>query len=196
METNKRLIRPLITIGLTMSIALTGAIVSMPAPASAAEEEIVSNSSIERNEAAIDLREEPIAAEMSMFSISSNIADRIIATGNRYLGTPYKYGSPAGSTRTFDCSSFTQFVFKQNGLPIFRTARMQATQGKYVPRSQLRKGDLVFFSTRNSGGKIAHVAIYAGNGKILHTFGPGGVKYSNLNSSWWSSHYITARRYI
>lgn len=184
MNKDNRLIRPLITIGLSLSIAFTGAIVSMPSQANAATNE------------AINLNEAPVAAGTNTFSISSTLADRIIATGNKYLGTPYKYGAPAGSTKYFDCSSFTQYVFKKNGLPLLRTSRQQATQGKYVPRSQLRKGDLVFFSTSKSHGTIAHVAIYAGNGKILHTYGAGGVKYSNLNSSWWSSHYITARRYI
>lgn len=127
---------------------------------------------------------------------SASTADAIIATGNRYLGTPYKFGAPSGVTSIYDCSSFTQYVYKKNGITLPRTSRDQATKGYYVSRSNLRKGDLVFFSTRSSGGRIAHVGIYAGNGQILHTYGAGGVKYSSLSSDWWSSHYITARRVI
>lgn len=112
------------------------------------------------------------------------------------MGTPYKFGAPSGVTSIFDCSSFTQYVYKKNGITLPRTSREQATKGYYVSRSNLRKGDLVFFSTRSSGGRIAHVGIYAGSGKILHTYGAGGVKYSSLSSDWWSSHYITARRVI
>jgi cell wall-associated NlpC family hydrolase len=53
----------------------------------------------------------------------------------------------------------------------------------------------VFYSTSSSNGEIGHVAIYAGNGKLLHTYKePLGVTYTNMNSKWWKAHYITARR--
>lgn len=196
MKTKNLLTRPLLTAGLALSIAFTGGIIVPPASAYAAEEEAFSTLSIEEGDAPIDLIEDAVQAEASTFSISATTADRIISTGNRYLGVPYKFGAKAGSTSSFDCSSFTQYVYKKFGISLKRTSRSQATQGKYVSRSNLRKGDLVFFSTRTSGGKIAHVGIYAGNGKILHTYGAGGVKYSSINSGWWSSHYITARRVI
>jgi len=123
-------------------------------------------------------------------------ADRIISMGNHYLGTPYLYGARSGRTDRFDCSSFVQYLFKKQGISLPRTSAQQSKVGKYVPKSQLKKGDLVFFSTRHSHGRVAHVAIYAGNGKILHTYGAPGVTYSSLNSKWWSSHYITARRVL
>lgn len=129
--------------------------------------------------------------------------DSIIMTGKRYLGVPYRYGAEFETSRRFDCSSFTQYVYKKNGISLPRGARQQARVGKYVPRNQLKKGDLVFFSTkatlkysRSSIKRIGHVGIYAGNGKILHTYGKPGVTYSNLNSSWWSKNYVTARRVL
>ncbi|MCJ8013522.1 NlpC/P60 family protein [Paenibacillus sp. KQZ6P-2] len=51
----------------------------------------------------------------SVYAASATTADQIIATGKQYLGVPYKYGSKSGDTSTFDCSSFTQYIFKQNG---------------------------------------------------------------------------------
>ncbi|MCZ8512238.1 C40 family peptidase [Paenibacillus filicis] len=122
---------------------------------------------------------------------ASSTANNVIATGKRFMGVRYQFGAPSGSTKSFDCSSFTQYAFKQNGINIPRSSRQQSQVGTYVPRSQLKPGDLVFFYS-----PIHHVGIYMGNGKILHTFGKGGVTISDLNSSWWSSHYTTARRVI
>jgi murein DD-endopeptidase / murein LD-carboxypeptidase len=138
----------------------------------------------------------PETAPTAHAAYSATKADRIIKTGNRYLGVRYQFGAPAGSTRSFDCSSFTQYVFKKNGIVLPRTSRQQVKVGTYVKKSNLRKGDLVFFSTASSKGKVAHVGIYAGNNKVLHTYGKGGVKYSSMTSDWWKSHYITARRVI
>jgi len=123
-------------------------------------------------------------------------ADKILALGKKFLGTPYKFGAPSGVTYAFDCSSFVQYIFGKYGVKLPRTSKAQATKGVYVSKANLKKGDLVFFSTASSGGAIGHVAVYAGNGKILHTYGKPGVTYSNLNSSYWKSHYKTARRVL
>ncbi len=138
----------------------------------------------------------PTMSTPQAYAYSTSKADQIVSTGKRYLHRPYNFGAPAGSTRSFDCSSFTQYVYGKNGIDLPRTSKAQSNVGTYVKKSNLRKGDLVFFSTPSSRGRIAHVGIYAGNGKILHTYGKPGVTYSDLNSSWWSSHYITARRVI
>jgi cell wall-associated NlpC family hydrolase len=124
------------------------------------------------------------------------LADQIIKTGEKYLGTPYQYGAPAGQTRTFDCSSFTQYVYKQYGISLPRSSRQQAQVGITVPRSQIQKGDLLFFKTSTSKGQIGHVAIYAGNNRVLHTWGPGGVRYDQLSTKWLDQGYITAKRVI
>jgi cell wall-associated NlpC family hydrolase len=126
-------------------------------------------------------------------AMSSAKADRVISKGKQYLGTPYKFGAKYGQTRTFDCSSFTKTVFSKFGVKLARGSKDQAKQGRYVSRSNLKKGDLVFFSTPRKSS-ISHVGIYVGNGKILHTFGSGGVKVSSMKSGWWDNHYITARR--
>lgn len=177
MTIRTRILRPLAVVGFSAALAWTGLGLAHSASASAA----TATATVETEAAA---------------SISATKADSVISIGRRYLGTPYKFGSPSGVTSTFDCSSFTQYVYKKVGISLPRTSRDQAKVGTYVTKSNLRKGDLVFFSTSKSGGKVAHVGIYDGNGNILHTYGAGGVKYSSLNSSWWSSHYITARRVL
>lgn len=127
---------------------------------------------------------------------SASKANAIVTLGKKFTGTRYVFGASTSTTRAFDCSSFTKYVYARHGISLPRTSVQQASKGKFVPRSQLKKGDLVFFSTSNSKGKIAHVSIYAGNGKLLHAIPNSGVTTSNLNSSFWSKHYKTARRVI
>ncbi|MBO9606878.1 MAG: C40 family peptidase [Paenibacillaceae bacterium] len=146
---------------------------------------------------AIALTGSMIVAPASTHTVeAASRADSVLSTAAKYLGTPYKFGAASGQTRNFDCSSFTQYVFKKYGVSLPRTSKAQSGKGTFVSRSNLKKGDLVFFSTPSSKGKIAHVGIYAGNGKFIHTYGKPGVMYSSLSSSWWSSHYITARRVL
>lgn len=122
---------------------------------------------------------------------ASTIADGIIAKGKTFMGVPYKFGSKTGNTKSFDCSSFTQYLFEQAGISIPRSSKEQSMSGTYVPRNELKPGDLVFFYS-----PVHHVALYIGNGKILHTYGKPGVTINDLNSGWWDEHYTTARRYI
>ncbi|MFD2612196.1 C40 family peptidase [Paenibacillus gansuensis] len=123
--------------------------------------------------------------------------DKVISIGKKYLGVRYQFGAPTGTTRTFDCSSFTKYIYKKVGVSLPRISKDQAKKGYKVAKSNLRKGDLVFFWGRNGKGRVAHVAIYAGNNKLLHTYKKGvGVTYSSLNSSYWKKHYVTARRVL
>ncbi|OCT12766.1 hydrolase [Paenibacillus pectinilyticus] len=121
----------------------------------------------------------------------SGKAGSIIALGKNYLGVRYNFGAQKGVTSSFDCSSFTQYVYGKNGISLPRSSQAQSQVGSYVPRNQLQPGDLVFFYS-----PIHHVGIYIGNGKIMHTYGSPGVTISDMNSGWWSTHYKTARRVI
>lgn len=120
----------------------------------------------------------------------------IILDAEKYLGTPYLFGAKYGQTDTFDCSSFVKTVFAQNGYSLPRVSRNQANEGTYISKSNLKVGDLVFFTTKDSGGKIGHVGIYSGDGMMIHTYGEGGVKYSTIEKGWWKDHYVTARRIL
>jgi peptidoglycan endopeptidase LytE len=126
---------------------------------------------------------------------SNILADQIIKTGEKYLGVPYKYGAPSGQTKLFDCSLFVQQTFKENGISLPRSSRQQAQVGVTVSRNNLKKGDLIFTTTSTSNGQIAHVGIYAGNNKVLHTWGPGGVRYDSL-TGWLDKGFVTAKRVI
>ena len=93
--------------------------------------------------------------------------EELIAFGKQYLGTPYVYGGTS-LTQGLDCSSFTQQCYAHIGIKLERTSYWQVNQGTAVSltRSSWKPGDLIFY---NVDGKIGHVAIYIGGGKILQS---------------------------
>jgi cell wall-associated NlpC family hydrolase len=131
------------------------------------------------------------AASTSASVSATSKATKIINTGKKYMGVRYKFGAKTGNTSSFDCSSFTQYIFRKHGVNIPRSSKQQSKVGKFVPKSQLKPGDLVFFYS-----PIHHVGIYIGNGKVMHTYGKPGVTISSINSGWWKDHYTTARRVL
>ncbi|GGH22672.1 C40 family peptidase [Paenibacillus segetis] len=123
---------------------------------------------------------------------------QVVNYGKTFLGVPYKFGASTSTTKVFDCSSFTKHIFKKYGVTLPRTSAAQSKVGKAVSKANLKAGDLVFFSSgsRANGKNVTHVAVYAGNGKILHTYGKPGVTISDLNSGTWKKTYLKARRVL
>jgi cell wall-associated NlpC family hydrolase len=121
-------------------------------------------------------------------------ADQIIQDGLKLQGAPYKFGARAGSGY-YDCSLFTQTVYRENGIYLPRNSRQQYKYVDKIKTSELRKGDLVFFDTKQDG-RIDHVAIYMGDRKLLHTYKKGiGVTVNKVNR-YWISRYVGAGRVI
>ena len=89
--------------------------------------------------------------------------EKLVAYAKTFVGYPYVYGgsSPSG----FDCSGFMQYVCRQMGYTIKRTATAQLSNGRKVSRDELKPGDLVFFGY---GSTATHVGMYIGNGKFVH----------------------------
>lgn len=113
---------------------------------------------------------------------------KILETAYTKLGSPYKWG--ATGPNSFDCSGFTSWVYRQHGIYLSRTAQSQSQGGVAVERSDLQPGDLVFFGS--GSGKITHVGIYVGDGKMIHSPQTGDVvKISSLHKN-----YVCARRYL
>ncbi|MFM9280199.1 C40 family peptidase [Paenibacillus jiagnxiensis] len=123
---------------------------------------------------------------------------QVVNYGKQYMGTPYDFGATTATTKKFDCSSFMKHIFGHYGVNLPRTSAQQSKEGTYVSKSNLRAGDLVFFSSgsRANGKNVTHVAVYAGNGKILHTYGSPGVTISDLNKGNWKRTYLFARRVL
>lgn len=97
-----------------------------------------------------------------------------------------------------DCSAYTQWVFKQNGINIGRNTQAQLNYGTNVDKSDLQPGDLVFFKdtyASNYKDGVSHVGIYLGNNNFIHcSSGAGKVVISKLNSAYYQSHYLTSKR--
>ncbi|MDF2723905.1 MAG: hypothetical protein K0Q59_3580 [Paenibacillus sp.] len=126
----------------------------------------------------------------------SSKADRIIAHAQALKGVVhYSYGVNQ-PTSVMDCSAFTKYVFGLEGVSLKWGTRYQKDSGSAVSKSNLQKGDLVFFWT-NTSGTINHVGIYIGNGQMIHN-SPSfdGVGISSITSGYWSDHYISARRVL
>ena len=125
-------------------------------------------------------------------SAASSKASAVIATAKRYIGVPYVWGgqTPSG----FDCSGFTQYVLSKNGISIPRVTIDQYKTGTAVSRSNIKVGDLVFFTTYKAGP--SHVGFYMGDGKFIHASSSKGVTISSLDSSYYSGRYIGARRVL
>lgn len=84
----------------------------------------------------------------------------------KFVGNPYVWGGES-LTRGADCSGFVQTIYRDFGYSIPRVSRDQAQRaGKKVSESDLKPGDLIFFA--NNSGTVNHVAMYIGNGKIVH----------------------------
>lgn len=124
---------------------------------------------------------------------SSATVTNVINTAKQYMGVPYVWG---GETPTgFDCSGFTQYVLKQNGISIPRTAAEQYASGVSIMKSNLKTGDLVFFTTYKPGA--SHVGFYLGDNKFIHASSSAKeVTISSLDETYFTEHYIGARRYI
>lgn len=126
-----------------------------------------------------------------------SIGNRILSSGQAYLGTPYLYGADPSQTNTFDCSSFTFRAFIENGINLPRTANQQMALGIPVTLEEARAGDLVFFRDPKLRNEAGHVAIYMGEGKILHASSSGkGVGYSDLSQAYWKANRMAIKRVI
>jgi hypothetical protein len=128
-------------------------------------------------------------------------ADSILGIGLKYLGTEYEFDAKLGQTITFDCSSFVNYLYELHGYDMPRNSRQQSSVGRMISFDELRKGDLVFFTTPKRSGKtgaerIGHVGIYAGNNKLLYTYRKGiGVTVTIMDENW-QKRFVKAQRVI
>ncbi|MCC8126844.1 MAG: SH3 domain-containing protein [Clostridiales bacterium] len=109
----------------------------------------------------------------------------------RFVGGRYVWGGTNPNTGA-DCSGFVQYVYRNSaGISLPRTSREQAKTGREVSSSQMQPGDLIFYT--NSRGVVNHVAMYIGNGQIVHAASSrSGIKIS----TWNYRKPKTIRRYI
>lgn len=123
--------------------------------------------------------------------------EEVVAYAKKYLGYKYVYGGSSPKTG-FDCSGFTQYVYKHFGYNISRSSVAQATNGKKVAKKDLQLGDLVIYKN-HALTRIGHVGIYIGNNKMIHASEPGvGVTITDIDSKShkYPQRYVMGRRII
>lgn len=131
-----------------------------------------------------------------------NIASEIADYAAQFIGRRYRLGSTG--PKTFDCSGFMSYIFRKAGIELNRTSRMQYAQGESVDRSEIRPGDLMFFSSPRSGrGRVGHVAMVvdvdseSGSCTFIHASSSKGVSYQTFpDGGYFSRNYIGAKRVI
>lgn len=105
-------------------------------------------------------------------------ASAVVNFALQFVGNPYVYGGNS-LTNGIDCSGFTQAVYSYFGISLPRTAPAQATVGAEVPLDNIQMGDLVLYGYN---GSITHVALYIGNGQVVHALNPSqGIAVTSYN---------------
>ncbi len=111
-------------------------------------------------------------------SVTTSTGSKIAVYATKFVGYRYVWGGTS-LTRGVDCSGFTQSLYRSFGISIPRTSRAQATGGTRVSISNLKQGDLLFYSKR---GTINHVGVYIGNGKVISASSPStGIRITAYN---------------
>jgi len=121
--------------------------------------------------------------------------DSIEWKAKSFLGTPYVWG--ATGPNKFDCSGFTQWVYRDVGINIPRVSRDQARVGQYINYENLQRGDMVFFDTKkHRKGKVTHVGIYLGQGDFIHASSAGKkvVIYNFNKKEFYKKRFLWGRR--
>lgn len=110
---------------------------------------------------------------------SASLRTQVVNYALQFVGNRYVWGGTS-LTNGVDCSGFTMQVMKKFGVSLPHYSGSQAKMGKAVSSSEMRPGDLVFYA--NSGGTINHVALYIGNGQVVHAASSrSGIKISTWN---------------
>ncbi len=151
------------------------------------------------------------ASVFSLEKTQNDKVEQVVSEGYKLLGVPYVYGAvrlhdgkgnflKGFSKQKFDCSSLVQYVYYQGASKLLNvTTRTQVTQGRYVSKANLQRGDCLFFTNEDRQYKtgverVGHVAIYLGDNYILHT-SSDYARIEKMNAKRWS-FYIEARRFL
>lgn len=122
--------------------------------------------------------------------------EAVIKTALTFAGVRYRYG---GTTRKgMDCSGLLYTSFMEHNLPLPRTSKLMAQEGRKIGEGKIRKGDLLFFKTGRRNNKINHVGMVVDvNGKeirFIHSTTSRGVIVSSLDEGYWNYAFVKATR--
>lgn len=134
------------------------------------------------------------SANSGSTSSSSGLGSQIVSYAKQFLGIPYVYG--ANGPSAYDCSSFTQTVFKHFGYTLNRSAAGQYKNGTAIELSQVKPGDILLWRSYGSSKTATHVGIYIGNNMYIHASSSGGCITINDMSYGSNARYLVGVRRI
>ena len=148
----------------------------------------------------IEKREDSNIKNTSESTETITLINDLLKEANTHIGKRYRSG--AKGPNAFDCSGFSSYVFRQFGYNLGASSRDQYNQGSVVEKQDLKKGDLVFFTGRNSRhGRVGHVGIVVsvdsekGSFKFIHASTSQGIQI-DTNDAYYGRRYLGARRII
>ena len=153
--------------------------------------------------AAVDAPEEttpsnndtPSNTNTNTTSTNTDLGAQIVGYAKKFLGIPYVYG--ANGPSSYDCSSFTQTVYKKFGYSLNRSAAGQYDNGTAIDFSQVKPGDLLVWRAYGSSKTATHVGIYIGNNMYIHASSTGGcITINNMNYGSSSRYLVGVRRIV
>lgn len=125
--------------------------------------------------------------------IDHDVASRLEKEARKWIGTKYRYGGQ--SRRGTDCSGMMMVIYEGvAGIKLPRDSRSQQKFCRQLKKSQIARGDLVFFATSKNSSRVSHVGMYIGDGDFIHASSSRGVIVSNLSEKYYRNHYHSAGR--
>jgi cell wall-associated NlpC family hydrolase len=122
---------------------------------------------------------EEAAADEAADESENSVRQQLVAYALQFVGKPYRAGGSDPHTGA-DCSGFVRYVMAHAaGISMNRSSREQAVQGTQISAAQMQPGDLLFYS---NGSKINHVAMYIGDGRIVHA----STEKTGIKTSAWN----------
>lgn len=120
-------------------------------------------------------------------AIPSDQVAAMLREAQKYLGYPYVWGGSSPET-SFDCSGYVCWVVNHSGWNIGRlSAQGICNVCAPISAANAQPGDLVFFKGTYDTPGVSHCGIYVGNNTMIHCGDP--IKYANLNTNYWQSHF-------
>ena len=125
------------------------------------------------------------SGERSSSSEQASVGERAVQEASRHKGKPYRYG--AAGPHAFDCSGFTQYVFRQLGIELPHSSAAQYNSVRHIAKRDIQLGDLVFMRSR---GRVSHVGIYAGDNSMWVARRSGTTI---TRQTLWTSDFLVGR---
>jgi cell wall-associated NlpC family hydrolase len=118
------------------------------------------------------------------------LGERAATIALKAVGVPYRWGG-ASPTSGFDCSGLVYWTYGRLGVDVTHSSYALYEQGRRVPRSRIRPGDVLFFYG------LGHVGLYLGNGRMVHAPETGrSVEVVDLRESYYGRGFVGARRLV